>query len=166
MAPPQPSAAPPQPPMERTVSDASIGAGMQPVVQPPRAGHKTMMSKVERLLAGVWNSPDRTASRKTLKRAAPDVPAAPLAAGRADVQTQPVVAGGKASSPTLLPSPAGYGCADLLVPRHRLRLYHRHPHRHRYRRAYTNVLPAASRGRSAAHTTYLSTNELYVDRSQ
>lgn len=100
--------------------------------QPPRMpSHKSMMSKVERLLAGVWNSPDRQQSRKALKRAAPETTDAPLAAGRPDVQTQP-----KASSPALLSPPDGY------------------------RRTYEHTRP--SRARSALHTTYLSTNELYA----
>ena len=122
-----------QPAVERVALDASS-------IEPPNAAvqegsrmpsHKSMMSKVERLLAGVWNSPDRQQSRKALKRAAPsDVNEAPLVAGRADVQTQP-----KASSPA------------LLSPDYR-------------RTTYEHGRP--SRGRSALHTTYLSTNELYA----
>lgn len=122
------SDAPVVPTVERAASDASSLDA--PSVQAPRS-HKSMMSKVERLLAGVWNSPDRQPSRKALKRAAPEDNDAPLAAGRPDVQTQP-----KASSPALLSPPGGY------------------------RRTYEHTRP--SRGRSALHTTYLSTNELYA----
>lgn len=82
-------------PLDRRASDVSLEAPSEA----PRS-HKSMMSKVERLLAGVWNSPDRQQSRKALKRAAPE---GADQVARPDVQTQP-----KASSPALLSPADGY----------------------------------------------------------